>query len=51
MGMETSITQGYPVKVNPTDLLSALLVVSVITFLISAYPARLAARFAAARHL
>lgn len=51
MGMETSITQGYPIKVNATDLFLALVVVSVITFLISLYPARVASRFAAAKHL
>lgn len=51
MGMETSITQGYPVKVKITDFLSTLVVVTVVTLLISAYPARVASRFAAVRHL
>lgn len=44
MGMETSITQGYPIKVRATDFVSTLLVVSAITFLISIRPAMLAAR-------
>lgn len=51
MGMETSITQGYPVKIKLIDFISALLAVSVITLLISAYPSRLASRFSAVRHL
>jgi lipoprotein-releasing system permease protein len=51
MGMETSITQGYPVQVKITDFFYALLVVTIITFLISAYPAKLASGFAAVRNL
>jgi lipoprotein-releasing system permease protein len=51
MGMETSITQGYPVQVKITDFFYALLVVTIVTFLISAYPAKLASRFAAVKHL
>jgi lipoprotein-releasing system permease protein len=51
MGMETSITQGYPIQVKYTDFLLALFVVSVITILISAHPAKLASRFAAVKHL
>jgi lipoprotein-releasing system permease protein len=51
MGMETSITQGYPIKVQFIDFFSALFVVAVVTLLISAYPARIASRFAAVRHL
>jgi lipoprotein-releasing system permease protein len=51
MGMETSITQGYPVKVKLFDFIATLFTVSVITLLISAYPARLAARVPAVRHL
>lgn len=51
MGMETSITQGYPIQVKVVDFISALLVVSIVTLLISAYPAKLASRFAAVRHL
>jgi lipoprotein-releasing system permease protein len=51
MGMETSITQGYPVQVKIMDFFYALLVVTIVTFLISAYPAKLASRFAAVKHL
>lgn len=51
MGMETSITQGYPIKVQTLDFFLTLLVVTIVTLLISAYPARLASRFAAVRHL
>jgi lipoprotein-releasing system permease protein len=51
MGMENSITQGYPVKVKFSDFVWVFFVVSVITFLISYYPARLASRFSAVRHL
>lgn len=51
MGMETSITQGYPIQAKPFDFIAVLSVVIVVTFLISAYPAKLAARFAAVKHL
>jgi lipoprotein-releasing system permease protein len=51
MGMETSITQGYPIKVNPTDFLYTAIVVFVITFFIALYPARLASRIAGVKHL
>lgn len=51
MGMETSITQGYPILVKPADLLLTMLVVTLITIFISFHPARLASRFAAVRHL
>jgi lipoprotein-releasing system permease protein len=51
MGMETSITQGYPIQVKYTDFLLALFVVSVVTILISAHPAKLASRFAGVKHL
>ncbi|MCK6616846.1 MAG: ABC transporter permease [Cyclobacteriaceae bacterium] len=51
MGMETSVTEGYPVKVVPLDFLSTLLVVSILTFLISWRPAVLAARFASVQNL
>jgi len=46
MGMETSVTQGYPIKVKTTDFIAVLFVVSIVTFLISIRPARMAARFA-----
>lgn len=51
MGMETSITQGYPIEVKAADFLYTGIVVSVITFLIALYPARLASRIAAVKHL
>jgi lipoprotein-releasing system permease protein len=51
MGMETSVTKGYPVKVVPMDFVNTLLVVSVLTFLISWRPAVLAARFASVQNL
>lgn len=51
MGMETSVTEGYPVKVVPMDFVNTLLVVSVLTFLISWRPAVLAARFASVQNL
>jgi lipoprotein-releasing system permease protein len=51
MGMETSITQGYPVKVTWIDFMATLGVVSVITFLISLRPAVLASRNISAQQL
>lgn len=51
MGMETSVTQGYPIKVKFMDFFLTILVITIITFLISIHPARLASRIAAARHL
>jgi lipoprotein-releasing system permease protein len=51
MGMETSITQGYPVKVKGLDFVLTLLVITVITILISLHPARMASRIAATPHL
>jgi lipoprotein-releasing system permease protein len=44
MGMETSVTDGYPIKVIPSDFIYTLLAVSIITFLASYRPAVLAAR-------
>jgi lipoprotein-releasing system permease protein len=44
MGMETSVTDGYPIKVIPLDFIYTLLAVSIITFLASYRPAVLAAR-------
>jgi lipoprotein-releasing system permease protein len=51
MGMETSITQGYPIKISWIDFAAALGVVSVITFLISSRPAILASRFVSPQQL
>jgi lipoprotein-releasing system permease protein len=44
MGMETSVTDGYPIKVIPADFIYTLLAVSIITFLASYRPAVLAGR-------
>ncbi len=51
MGMESSITEGYPIKIALSDFIYTLLVVFVITFLISFRPAMLAARYASVRRL
>lgn len=51
MGMESSITQGYPIQVKGMDFVSVFIVVTIITLIISFHPAKLAARFAAAWHL
>jgi lipoprotein-releasing system permease protein len=51
MGMETSVTEGYPIKVRPSDFISTLAVVSVLTFLISWRPAILASRSVSVRNL
>lgn len=44
MGMENSIVTNYPVKLNPFDFLTTSSVIVAITFLISFYPATLAAK-------
>lgn len=51
MGMETSITQGYPIKIQGIDFVVTLLVVAFITMLISLHPARIAGRIAASPNL
>jgi lipoprotein-releasing system permease protein len=51
MGMETSITQGYPIKVKGLDFLITMLVITIITLLISLHPAKMASRIAATPHL
>lgn len=51
MGMQTAVTQGYPIQVKITDFVSALFVVIIVTFLLSAYPAKMASKFAAIKHL
>jgi lipoprotein-releasing system permease protein len=51
MGMETSITQGYPIKVVWTDFVSTLFVVSIITFLVSSRPAAIASGFVSVENL
>lgn len=45
MGMQTSVMDGYPIKVNVTDFIAILAVVSVVTILISLRPAQLASKF------
>jgi lipoprotein-releasing system permease protein len=51
MGMEMSITEGYPIEMKFLDFVSVLGVVTIITLLISFYPAKLAARFTSLKHL
>ncbi len=51
MGMETSVTQGYPIKVKAVDFVFTMLVITLITVLISFKPAKLASRIAASPHL
>lgn len=51
MGMETSVTAGYPVKMQLVDFMGTLAVVSVLTFLISWRPAVLAARSVSVHNL
>ncbi len=51
MGMETSVTAGYPVKMKLVDFVGTLAVVSVLTFLISWRPAVLASRSVSVHNL
>lgn len=51
MGMETSITQGYPIKVKAIDFLVTMVVITIITVTISLKPARMASKIAATPHL
>lgn len=51
MGMETSITQGYPIKIRGFDFVVTLGVITIITVLISLKPAKMASRIAATPHL
>jgi lipoprotein-releasing system permease protein len=51
MGMETSITQGYPIEVKGIDFVVTLIVIAVITILISFKPAKMASSIAASPHL
>ena len=51
MGMETSITQGYPIKVKALDFVVTMLVITIITILISLKPAKMASKIAATPHL
>lgn len=51
MGMETSVTDGYPVKMAINDFVYVLIVMFSITFFISYRPASLASRFASVENL
>ncbi len=51
MGMETSITQGYPIKIKAADFALTMGVVTLITMLISVHPAKRAAGIAVTPHL
>ncbi len=51
MGMESSITDGYPMKIVATDFGIIILVVTLITFAISTRPAILAARSVSVQNL
>jgi lipoprotein-releasing system permease protein len=51
MGMETSVTQGYPIKVKLLDFVATLGVVALITVLISFRPAKLASNLVANNEL
>lgn len=51
MGMQSSVTEGYPVKMIPMDFVYVLIVMSLITIFISYRPAALAARFSSVQNL
>jgi lipoprotein-releasing system permease protein len=51
MGMQSSIVEGYPVKMVATDFMYVFVTMSVITILISSRPAQIAARFASVQNL
>lgn len=51
MGMESSVTEGYPIEVKFFDFVAAFAVVAVITILISLYPSKMASRFASINQL
>ena len=51
MGMESSIVEGYPVKMVLRDFIYVFVIMSTITFLISYRPALLASRFASVQNL
>lgn len=44
MGMQNSVTEGYPVKMIPSDFFNITIAMIVITFLVSYRPAQVAAR-------
>ncbi|MEJ7643117.1 MAG: FtsX-like permease family protein [Chryseolinea sp.] len=51
MGMNSSVVDGYPVKMVFSDFVYVFFIMTVVTILISSRPAALAARFASVRHL
>ena len=51
MGMENALVTNYPVKLRSIDFVTTSLVIVTITFLISFYPASLAARSFSTRQL
>jgi lipoprotein-releasing system permease protein len=51
MGMESSVVEGYPVKMLISDFIYVFGVMTVITVLISSRPALLASRFVSVQHL
>ena len=51
MGMDSSVVDGYPVKLAFTDFAYVFFVMTLVTILISSRPATLAARFASVQHL
>ena len=51
MGMNSSVVDGYPVKLAAFDFLYVFIAMSAVTILISSRPAALAAKFVSAQHL
>jgi lipoprotein-releasing system permease protein len=51
MGMESSVVEGYPVKMAISDFIYVFSVMTIITILISSRPALLASRFVSVQHL
>lgn len=51
MGMETAVTEGYPVKVIPADFIAVMVVVALLTVVISWKPATQASRLISVRNL
>ncbi len=51
MGMENALVANYPVRLNPLDFVSISVVIITITFIISFYPASVAAKSFTAKEL
>ena len=51
MGMNSSVVDGYPVKLALMDFVYVFLAMSVVTIIISSRPAALAARFVSVQNL